>query len=136
MLISFLRDNLREYGFSILKLRQMPIFSLLKWLYKKPEMDQMLFMLTKQIYCAYCYIIARTFQVKCSFELSKRPVKVDKLGGSKMSVRMLMSVSWIKSYFYTHGVGKTQHLEPMEWVKFKAETVMRESFGVSKPSSL
>ena len=47
MLISFLRDNLREYGFSILKLRQMPTFSLLKWLYKKPEMDQMLFMLTK-----------------------------------------------------------------------------------------
>ena len=70
------------------------------------------------------------------FKLSKRPMKVDKLGGSKMSMRMLMSVSWIKSYFYTHGVGTTQHLEPMEWVKFKAETVMRESLGASKPSSL
>ena len=40
------------------------------------------------------------------------------------------------SYFYMHGMVATQHLEPMEWVKFKAETVVRESLGASKPSSL
>ena len=53
-----------------------------------------------------------------------------------MSMRMSMSVSWIKSYLYTHGVGATQHHEPIEWVKFKAETVVRESLGASKPSFL
>ena len=74
--------------------------------------------------------------MKCSFKLSKRTTKVDKLGGSKMSMRMSMSASCIKSYIYTHGVGATQHHEPMEWAKFKAETVVRESLGASKPSSL
>ena len=63
-------------------------------------------------------------------------MKVDKLGGSKMSMRMLMSVSWVTSYFDTHGVGATQHLDPMEWVKFKVETFVKDSLGASKPSSL
>ena len=33
--------------------------------------------------------------MKCSFKLSKGPMEVDKVWGSKMSIRMLMSVSWI-----------------------------------------
>ena len=53
-----------------------------------------------------------------------------------MSMRMLMSVSWVTSYFDTHGVGATQHLDPMEWVKFKVETFVKDSLGASKPSSL
>ena len=52
-------------------------------------------------------------------------LKDDKLEGSKMLMGMSISVSWITSYFYTHGVGVTQHLEPMEWVKFQACTVVR-----------
>ena len=63
-------------------------------------------------------------------------LKDDKLEGSKMSVGMSMSVSWITSYFYTHRVGTTQHLEPMEWVKFQACAVVRRSLGLSEPSSL
>ena len=63
-------------------------------------------------------------------------LKDDKLEGSKMSVGMSMSVSWITSYFYTHRVGATQHLEPMEWVKFQAFAVVRRSLGLSEPSSL
>ena len=58
--------------------------------------------------------------MKCSFKLSKRSMKVDKLGRSKMSMRMSMSVSWITSYSYKHGTDATRHLEPMEWVKFLA----------------
>ena len=63
-------------------------------------------------------------------------MKVDKLGGSKMSMTMLMSVFSITSYFYTHGVGAAQHPEPMEWVKFQAHTVVSESLGASEPSFL
>ena len=73
--------------------------------------------------------------MKCSFKLSKRPMKIDKLGGSKMSVRMLMRVYWITSYFYIHLVGAIQHLEPMERLTFPARTAMRGSLGASEPSS-
>ena len=49
-------------------------------------------------------------------------------------MRILMSAAWITSYFYMLGMDATQHLKPMEWVKFLERTVARSSLGAREPS--
>ena len=134
MLISFLRDNLRGYGFSIFKALADTDTLIAKVAVQEVRngSDVVVHAGNINILCLSMHhrkdVLGEVF-----YETFKNTN--DKLGGSKMSMRMSMSVFWITSYFYMHGMGATQHLETMEWVKFKAETVVRESLDASKPSS-
>ena len=49
-------------------------------------------------------------------------------------MRILMSAAWITSYFCMLGMDATQHLKPMECVKFLERTVARNSLGAREPS--
>ena len=96
MLISFLKDNLREYGFSLFEapIDADTLIAKVAVQETRNESDVVFHADDADILCLLMYHCKDVLS-EVSFKLSKRPMKFDKRGGSKMSMKMLMSVVYL-----------------------------------------